>query len=129
MVARETPCFAAGLPHALCSAVPSLLLSLCPPPPAPSAPPLTILPRPRPLSLPLSLSLPPSLPLSLPLSLHSHYIATLSWQFGYGEQMRGITPDEVWGQVVQKLREVCLYSGSGSNSTLARGVLWLSLQL
>jgi len=27
-------------------------------------------------------------------------------QFGYGEELQGITPDEVWSKVVQKLREV-----------------------
>jgi hypothetical protein len=28
-------------------------------------------------------------------------------QFGYGEVLQGFTPDEVWGKVVQKIREVC----------------------
>ena len=44
-------------------------------------------------------------------------IALLSWQFGYGEELRGITPDEVWSQVVQKLREVRL-SPSGLSYSL-----------
>lgn len=37
------------------------------------------------------------------------------WQFGCGEELRGITPDEVWSQVVQKLREV-LFSAPAPSS-------------
>jgi hypothetical protein len=44
-------------------------------------------------------------------------IPRLWWQFGYGEELRGITPDEVWSQVVQKLREVRV-SSSGLPSSL-----------
>lgn len=47
-------------------------------------------------------------------------------QFGYGEEMQGITPDEVWSKVVQNLREVPL-SVPLPPPPIVWGSVWLTL--